>query len=296
MAKKTLLVLNRKSAAREDVRNAVKASSEKIDVVIPWNRKALQKAVDHALSKGVTRIVAGGGDGTLNKVANAILQSNDQNVEMGLIPLGTANDFARSWGDAGTDIARSLTAARTEPARLIDIGRINGRAFVNVASGGFGAMITATTDRDLKRRVGGLAYSVTGLARLSELTATPTRIVIDDAPARSVAMLALIVGNNRYAGGGFDVAPEADLSDGFLDLGLMTLDGLTPGSERVSKWLDPNDKTSGLIDRVKFRKAVIETETPFHLNLDGEPLVDTHFEFQVEPQTLNFVVPRRFQI
>lgn len=291
MAKSALLILNRKSAARPDVRDAVKARPERLEVVIPWNRKALRNAVVQALDNGVPRIIAGGGDGTLKKVAEGIVRSGNTDVAMGLIPLGTANDFARSYGDDGSDVGSSLSRALTLQPTPIDVGQINGKVFVNVASGGFGAMITATTDRDLKRRLGGLAYSLAGLARISELTTTRARITLGEKSAHEVEMLALVIGNNRYAGGGFDVAPEADLTDGALDLGVLTRDGLFPSADQMRRLLDPEDDGSTLVDRARFASGVIETESPFHINLDGEPMVDTRFEIGIMPKALNFVLP-----
>lgn len=286
MTNDALLILNRKSASRPDVRAAVKSLPYKIEVFIPWSRKELKKRVHGALKKGIPRIIAGGGDGTLNKVANAILSAPGNKGTMAFLPLGTANDFARAFGDDGADIQSSLSCALTAAPAPIDVGWINGRAFINTASGGFGAMITATTDKDLKRRLGGFAYTLSGLGRLSELTATGARITLDGDPPLQVELLALAIGNSRYAGGGFDVAPEARLDDGFLDLGVLSLKGLAPDSDRVARLLDPQDETQGLVNRARFRSALIETETPFHLNLDGEPVVDTRFQVDVEPKAL----------
>lgn len=72
-------------------------------------------------------------------------------ASLGLVPLGTANDFARSFGDDATDIGRSIRRAVTGAPEAIDVGVVNGEIFVNAASGGFGAMITATTPLELKK-------------------------------------------------------------------------------------------------------------------------------------------------
>lgn len=293
MTADALFILNRKSAARGDVRDAVEAvqKDHRIKVVIPWDGAAMREDIARALDEGRTRIIAGGGDGTLNMVANAVLATGTPAVSMGLVPLGTANDFARSFGDFGANLTTSLRRAAGGEARPIDVGRVNGRHFVNVASGGFGAMITATTPKDVKKRLGGLAYSLSGLARLSELKATPAKISIDGAAPDEVALLALILANSRYAGGGYDVAPEADLSDGQLDLAAITREGVKPGADRMSRLLDPSDTTGGLVDRSLLRSAVIETSDPFHLNLDGEPMVESRFEIDVLPGALRFALP-----
>lgn len=289
MSAKALLVLNRKSAARPDVRAAVKKIQTEADlrVVIPWSKRQMRKFIRKAIEKGRTRIVAGGGDGTVNSVMNAIMRCGAEGtVEMGMIPLGTGNDFARAYGDDGSDLESSLRHAVTGAPRPIDLGYVNGSYFVNVASGGFGAMITTTTPKETKRRLGGFAYTLTGLARLSELTPTPARLSIDGGATQEGAILALVIANNRFAGGGFEVSPEADVTDGLLDFGVLTSDSLFPGVKKAAEAMDHTP-----VLRSTFRSAVLETETPFHLNLDGEPMVTTRFEISVLPGRLNFVLP-----
>ena len=95
----------------------------------------------------------------------------------------------------------------------------------------------------------------------------------------------LAIGNSRYAGGGFDVAPDARVDDGYLDLSILTSDlpelaSLTDGRSE-----------NGPLRLNRFRTARIETEKPFHLNLDGEPMVDTAFEVTVRTGALNMVLP-----
>jgi YegS/Rv2252/BmrU family lipid kinase len=169
MTHKTLLTLNGKSAARPDVREAVMSLQKDLDldVWVPWSGAQFLQILERAVTDGVTRVVGAGGDGTANAVCNALMQfPADAGLSMGLVPLGTANDFARAFGDSGNDLRHSIRVAVTEDARSIDVGVINGQHFVNVASGGFGAMITATTPVDMKRRLGGLAYTLSGLAAL----------------------------------------------------------------------------------------------------------------------------------
>lgn len=195
------------------------------------------------------------------------------------------------YGNDGSDIAASLRVAVTGQARAIDVGTVNGVYFVNVASGGFGAMITATTPQDIKRRLGGLAYTLSALARLSELNPTVARVAVDEYEAMSINISALVIANNRFAGGGFDVAPAADVADGLLDLGVISNKGLFSEPGRIAKALNPKDPLGGLVERTQFHTAIIETETSFHLNLDGEPMLGKRFEVRVHPSRLNFVSP-----
>lgn len=296
MTHKTLLILNGKSAARADVWEALMSLQQDLDldVWVPWNGAQFLQILKRAVADGVTRVVGAGGDGTANAVCNALMQFPvDAGLSMGLVPLGTANDFARAFGDNGDDLLHSIRVAATEKATPIDVGVINGEHFVNVASGGFGAMITSTTPADVKRRLGGLAYTLTGLTRLSELHPTKARISVDGDDTFDAEITALIVGNSRFAGGGFDVAPLADVTDGLLDLAFLSKESLQGGAGSMLDRIGEGDPAGAFLQRFQCGTAVIETETPFHMNLDGEPMVAERFEISVKPQALQFVAARK---
>ena len=104
----------------------------------------------------MTRFVAGGGDGTLNSVVNALMKKKRaRKVSLGVMPLGTANDFARGAGLPLDDLAAALYLAATGKATSVDVGQANENYFINVASGGFGAEVTATTPQDMKKSTWG---------------------------------------------------------------------------------------------------------------------------------------------
>ncbi len=292
---KTLLTLNGKSAARPDLREVLKSLQDELDLAVwvPWNGAQFMKILKDEVEAGVTRVVGAGGDGTANAVANALMRfPPEAGLSMGLVPLGTANDFARAFGDDGSDLAHSIRVACTEEASPIDVGVINGEHFVNVASGGFGAMITATTPVEVKRRLGGLAYTLSGLARMSEMQPTTARISVDGGPAFSAEISALIIGNSRFAGGGFDVAPQADLTDGLLDLGVLSRESVQLGAASVMDRINEGDPAEAFLQRFQCQTVLIETDRPFHMNLDGEPMIAQRFEISLKPRALHFAPPR----
>lgn len=107
MADKTCLVLHRKSANEPKIKEAVKfvrSKGIKLRVRIPWNKKDKPRVVGEALADGATRVIAGGGDGTINAVVNALVGKGKKKpkASMGILPLGTANDFATAWGCRAT--------------------------------------------------------------------------------------------------------------------------------------------------------------------------------------------------
>jgi len=178
------LILHKKSCNRPEVKAAVKqvrSEGIELEVMIPWRGKDLRRFVKKALKKGVDRFVAGGGDGTLNAVLNAMLRCEKApQASIGIFPLGTANDFARGIGIDTKDLAAALRLACTGMPTPIDVGRMNGRYFVNVASGGFGAEVTATTPKELKRKLGGGAYALMGLVKAANLQPTHARVLLPD--------------------------------------------------------------------------------------------------------------------
>ena len=149
----TLLVLAQLHTTVGNVKEAVKhvrGQGIKLRVRIPWNKKDKGRVVKEALDAGAERIIAGGGDGTINGVVNALVGKGKKKprATMGILPLGTANDFARGCGLPTRDLNECLEIACTAEPWKTDVGRAGSSCFINVTSGGFGAEITATTPVD----------------------------------------------------------------------------------------------------------------------------------------------------
>lgn len=196
---KALLILHGKQALNEEVRTAVMLKREQgwdLAVRLTWEAGDAQRCVDEALEAGYTRLIAGGGDGTLRDIAEAIvLKSSDASLV--LLPLGTANDFARAAG-VPLEPAQALDLLDVAP-RAVDVGEVCGRIFLNMATGGFGSQVTANTSEDLKKVLGGAAYLFTGLSRFSELSAAYGELQGPDFHWQG-DLLALGIGNGRQAG------------------------------------------------------------------------------------------------
>ncbi|WP_068118243.1 YegS/Rv2252/BmrU family lipid kinase [Tropicimonas marinistellae] len=292
MTEKSLLILNRKSGARADLRRLVKSFQKEhdLDVRIPWSKKQMRRDIERAVENGCRRIIAGGGDGTVNAVVNALLRLDMGGaVSLGLLPLGTANDFARSCFLPADDLTAAMTYALTAPSQPTDAGRVNEVWFANVASGGFGAMVTATTPTDMKARLGGLAYTLHGLSRLSDFEAQSCRLTMDGGAAREIPLAFMAIGNGRFAGGGFGVTPEAMLDDGALDLAVISHDWQGAPGFLLRELIEPGSAEAEALVYRTFEHGVIETERDFHLNLDGEPMVAQRFDISVLPSALNVV-------
>ena len=297
MAKKrsrVCLVLHKKSCTKPDVKTAVKHARQSgidIDVCIPWSGKDLRKFVKRSIKDGVERIVAGGGDGTLNAVVSAMMRGGEgRKASLGILPLGTANDFAKGAGIDSKDLNKAMELACTGTPTRIDIGRMNDQHFINVASAGFGAEVTATTPQDMKRVLGGAAYSIMGFVRAFQLEPYEGRLILSNGDVKEGSMLVMAVGNNRFAGGGYEVAPRASLTDGLLDVAIVS--GLRPDSiNRVTEELrDPSNQRNEHLLYRQLATFTIETKRPLHVNLDGEPINGSHFDFQCCPKALSVVL------
>jgi lipid kinase YegS len=291
MAEKTIFVLHRKSANEPYVKDAIKTVRKEghdFRVLVPFNKAEKPRVIREALDQGATRIIAGGGDGTINAVANALVGDGSQkpDVTLGICPLGTANDFARGCGLPIKDLAECLRIACSRDGREIDIGVLNGRNFINVASLGFGAEITATTPVDLKKALGGAAYTLMGMIKALHLSPYMGRVLIPGEDPIEGSMLFAAVGNNHFAGGGFDIAPLAKIDDGLLDLTAIRSDRGIKLANIGKELEDPMNPDNVHVSYRQLAEFTIESEQKLHCNLDGEPMHKKKLHFSVRPRHL----------
>jgi YegS/Rv2252/BmrU family lipid kinase len=234
-------------------------------------------------------ILTAGGDGTLNEVVNAVAPC-DHRPALAALAAGTANDFARATGVlALTPVEAIRLAAEAEPTP-IDVGRCNGQYFLNVASGGFGAEVTASTPGELKSVLGGLAYTLTGLFKILTDEERTAKITLPAGPWSGPVML-FTVANARMAGGGYVVGPGALLDDGLLNLQVVSSLG-----DHLSEYLGDLfvEQTTDVTRGPGGATPWLEIASPgaLHVNLDGEPLTPTtSYRFTVSPRHLRFVLP-----
>jgi len=289
-------VLHGKAATREDVRRAVRAVREEgflVDVRVTWEGDDASRFALQAAHAGYGIVVAGGGDGTVNAVVAGLVEGTEESrasPAFAILPLGTANDLARACG-IPLDPLAAMRLAVSGPTSMVDVAQANGRHFVNVATGGFGTQVTLATPNELKRILGGAAYLLTGLTHFSSIKPERGRL---SAPgfAWEGAFLVLAVGNGRQAGGGHKLCPEAILDDGLLDVAVVP---------ELPREEIPEALRILLQDGIEgVRRALVHTRVPWlnietreglQINLDGEPLTDTSFRFEILPRRLGMKMP-----
>ena len=259
----------------------VREKGHRVDVRVTWERGDGAVLAGEAAARGVDTVVALGGDGTVNEVINGIAGLD---VALGVIPLGTANDFARQVGiPLDADHAMDIILRRN-PVR-IDTGEVDGRRFLNASVGGVGAEATAETAAESKDALGMFAYAITGVKKLAGLTAKPMRFRGPDF-SRDVECLAFTVGNMPATGGGTIVAPRASVTDGLLDV--CVIEGM-PRTDFVALALrlrrgehigDPG------VTYVQLPCVTVEADEPLTVNVDGEPTEAQRLEYRIRERDL----------
>ena len=262
-----------------------------MEVRVTWEagdtERLTAEAVREAVDGRIECIVAGGGDGTVNQVFSAAYSAGlPSGCSLGVLPLGTANDFARSADIPASDLVAALGIAATTAPRLIDAGILDGRLFVNLVSGGFGSRVTAETDPRLKKQLGGLAYAMTGITRFAELAANNGVFRAENFSWEG-DFLALAIGNGRMAGGGIPLCPDALLDDGLLDL--MIIPALDRTARlKVFAQLLREGAASLRATLLTARSSWIECESRhgLNVNLDGEPTFLNSFRVEARHRIL----------
>lgn len=294
------LILNGKSAGDDAVREAVQALRDAglaLDVRVTWEGGDAERYVAEAIADGVGTIIAGGGDGTLSEVVTTLAhrgEAADALPVLGLLPLGTANDFATAAGIcAAPDVA--LRLVRDAPAAAIDLLKLqaNGDTHwaANLASGGFGTEVTTDTHEGLKKWLGGLAYVLTGLSRLGRIEPLRARLHGPDFEWEG-EFIALAIGNGRQAGGGQTLCPDALIDDGLLD---VTIVPPLEGELLATFGTAMTEGKLAALDDVAVRRQLqwieIDAADALTLNLDGEPVEAGHFRIDCVPKRLRMQLP-----
>lgn len=282
------IILHGKAGGDAGVRAAVQALRREghiAEVRVTWEpgdaQRLTTEAVAEAGSGKIDCIVAGGGDGTINEIfAAAYAAGLPAGCSLGILPLGTANDFAHATGVPLQDPTAALQLAACAAPRWIDIGLLNGRLFINLVSGGFGSRVTVETDPKLKKRLGGLAYVLTGISHFAELSANAGRFRAEGFSWEG-RFVAVAIGNGRQAGGGVPLCPEAFLDDGLLDL--MIMPELDPRARLDAFARLLREGAAGVrAELVTTRSPWIEyeLEEALNVNLDGEPTLAKRFRVE----------------
>ena len=248
-----------------------------------------ERLAAEAAAAGVDLVIAAGGDGTLNEVVNGLAASAAR-PRLGVLPMGTANDFATGLG-IPVDLPGALEVAVRGRPRPVDLPLVNDRHFINVSTGGFGAEATEHAPAESKRMLGAWAYVVTGARQFVDLRQVAGVIEADGAAVLEGEFLLFAVGNARQTGGGSLLTPRAELNDGLLDLLVVRA---VPRLDFLAMLPDLRAGTHLQSPDVVYAQAksiVITTTDTLSVNADGEPIRGSRFDYRLSPVPLLVMMP-----
>ena len=252
-----------------------------------------------AIASGYRKILCVGGDGTLNEIVNgAFIQTicPTKDIILGLIPVGTGNDWGRMFG-IPLNYQKAIDIIQEENTMLHDIGRINyfngtekcQRFFINIAGLGFESVVVKRTNvQKDKGKSGKAIYFYNLLMSLISYKNTNAEIVIDGNKTEA-NIFSLNVGNGRYCGGGMRQTPFAVPDDGILDVTIIK------GMGKIEIILNLKILYNGTIldhpkvDGYKCKNIIVRSDSLLYVEADGESLGHTPAEFSIIPSCINIV-------
>jgi diacylglycerol kinase (ATP) len=287
-------ILNPRAGSAEQAETLREALAGQVEITL-YETDRPGHATDltaQALASGYQLIVAAGGDGTINEVVNGCA-ADFARVRLGIVPLGTGNDLARTLA-IPADPLEALNIAMTGPERWLDLmkAEITGKVIygINVAAGGFSGQVDEVVTDELKATWGPLAY-VLGAARvMPDLTGYETTIAWEDGPVERVQALNIVVANGRTVAGGFQVAPMANPEDGLLDVITVRYGGTFDIAGVAARLLAGNYLNSDQVMHRRVRRLHIASHPGMWFNIDGELFTSEPITFTVLPLALRVVV------
>ena len=274
-------------------------------VVTQYQGHAIELVRDSITEKGYTKLVSVGGDGTNNEVINGIFTQKrfpTEQITMGIIPMGTGNDWRRTFG-FDIDYQKNVKIIKAENLFRHDIGKVTYynhgdpqvRYFLNAAGTGLDEVVCKTTNIMKSQGKGGAPRYMLNVAKcLFNYDCVHVQLIVDEQLVLDEEILSLSVGNCRYCGGGMMMMPKAIPNDGLFDITAIRKVGIPKFAANVTKVYDGT-----FINKMKevstFRgKKIRIVSIPAHsltLETEGENLTNSPFDFEMIPQSINMVVP-----
>jgi len=251
----------------------------------------LTEAIEHAVADGRDLVIVGGGDGTMSSVVDELAH---EPVSLGLLPLGTANDFARTLQVPTNldDACRTIVDGKLVD---VDLGRVGDNHFVNVASIGLSVAVTQSLTPQLKRRMGALAYPLAMFRSYRRHQPFTAWLEFPDADYEHVRiddLLQVAVGNGRHYGGGYAVSPSASIDDNRLDTYAIVKGRLRDHVNIARLLRDGSFIEHDDVLHLTTQRTVLHAEPAQPINIDGEVVARTPQEFAVDRNALRVLVPQ----
>jgi YegS/Rv2252/BmrU family lipid kinase len=245
----------------------------------------LNDTVRKAVADGAPMVIVGGGDGSLSATVDDVV---DRDCVFALLPLGTANSFARTLG-IPLDLDRAIDTIANGKRRRIDLGVVNGDYFANCAAMGLSPMIGDTVPHKLKRYLGRVGYLVWAIWCLIRFR--PFKLTIDDGKEkRTVWATEVRIANGSYHGG-VELVEEAE-----VDSGEMVVQAVIGRSKLSLVWdwfakFFKLPRREAATEEFHGRRLTIDTRPHLKISIDGEVLAKTPAVVEVAERAIEVVVP-----
>jgi len=304
MPKRTCIIVNPNAGSAGELEHLRETLGKlpNVDLRVTEKEGDAREIAAEAVRSGADLVVAAGGDGTLNEVVNGLMNSlkgDSERVRLGLLPLGTGNDFARSI-NVPADFDAALALLGTGRIQAVDVACATfahqSRYFINVSAGGFSGVVSEKAT-EAKDRWGPLAYLRAAVGTLPELQGFKCRITLegvlngpDGGEELELDTYNIVVANGRFVAAGIPVAPEAKLDDGLLDVMIAPAATLPQLALLVPQILLGRHTESDLLLFRKATRIKVESDPPMSFNVDGELIGDEPASFTVLPRALRMIV------
>lgn len=266
-----------------------------VDITLTTEAEDAVRAAGRAVEHGCAAIFVGGGDGTVNAVVRGLMGvPAAARPPVGILPLGTGNDFAKSVG-LGEEVDVALERVLSEPMVVeVDVGLMNDRPFINTSAGGFIADVSEAVTPFLKDVAGKLAYLIGGARVLMTSEPVCARLYrpcgpegSGRAPAADLRLQMFAICNARFIGGGYAIAPAAVIDDGLLDALVVPSRSLVEFAALLQR-IAAGEPSNG--DVLQFRASAfdLEFDRPIHVNVDGEAFETDRCRYRIEPRGARF--------
>ncbi len=250
----------------------------------------MMAAAKAAINRGVPLLIAGGGDGTFNGLADLVA---GKETVVGLLPLGTGNSLARDLGIVA-DVAKACDVIANGKVVSIDLGWANGTHFVNVATVGLTTRIAQNLTNDMKKRLGRFVYAV-AIFRAMRFSRPFKAKLVTEHGEQEFETLQFVIGNGRFHAGPFPIAPDASITSGTLNVYAVTGNSnwalvkyalKLPGGHHVALKEVYSERCDG---------GRLTTDPVKKVTVDGEICAQTPFEFRSIPKAMRIIVPQEFE-
>jgi diacylglycerol kinase family enzyme len=273
----------------------------------------------HAANRGARVVIAAGGDGTVNEVANALVNTH---VALGVLPVGTTNSWALQMGIPalnpllpGTQAAKMIAALEERVARplplnyyrkvlldaarvlvegltvAVDVGEVSGRYFLMWAGIGFDAAIARSIPLKEKKALGSWAYVLPAIESASRYSGTDARLDLDGKVIK-VSTPFIVVSNVQLYGGMIAIGAKACVNDGKLDVCIFKGGGFFTFVQQAMKVLAHKHLEDPTVEYYQCREIVVESAHPLPIHVDGEPFARTPVVIHTVPLSLKVIVPK----